>query len=471
MPENDPASRWRAAAPVLHSESDLLDAVFERSVQDLVALRIHKRLRDEDLDLPAAGLPWFLSIFGRDTLITAYQSVCFGPRLSRGALLMLALQQGQRVDDFRDEEPGKILHEIRNGELTQLGTLPYSPYYGTSDATQLWLILLSEYWRWTRDDGLVRELRDNAYAALRWIDRYGDRDGDGYVEYQTRSTRGLGNHCWRDSWDGVQFSDGTIPPLPIATCEIQGYTYDAKLRMAELADGPLADPALAQRLRSQAQQLRERFNRDFWIERRGGYYAIGLDGDKRQIDTMTSNMGQLLWSGIVPPDRAGIVVRHLMSPGMFSDWGIRTTSKVDPAYNPIGYHMGTVWPHDNSLIAYGMARYGYRQEANRVIVAMIEAASYSENRLPEAFSGYERSFGRVPVPYPTACNPQAWASGAPLLFLRTMLGLEVRDGRIEVDADVPPEFGRVQLVGTNAFGKRWDIEANGRQSYVRLSAE
>jgi len=470
-PENDPASRWRAAAPVLHSESDLLDAVFERSVQDLVALRIHKRLGDQDLDLPAAGLPWFLSIFGRDTLITAYQSVCFGPRLSRGALLMLALQQGQRVDDFRDEEPGKILHEIRNGELTQLGTMPYSPYYGTSDATQLWLILLSEYWRWTRDDGLVRELRDNAYAALCWIDRYGDRDGDGYVEYQTRSARGLGNHCWRDSWDGVQFSDGTIPPLPIATCEIQGYSYDAKLRMAELADGPLADPALAQRLRSQAQQLRERFNRDFWIERRGGYYAIGLDGDKRQIDTMTSNMGQLLWSGIVPPERAGVVVGHLMSPDMFSDWGIRTTSKGDPAYNPIGYHMGTVWPHDNSLIAYGMARYGYRQEANRILVAMTEAASHSENRLPEAFSGYERSFGRVPVPYPTACNPQAWASGAPLLFLRTVLGLEVHDGRIEVDADVPREFGRVQVVGTNAFGKRWDIEANGRKSYIRLSAE
>ena len=469
--ETDPASRWRAVAPVLHSESDLLDAVYERSVHDLVALRIKKQLRGEEVHLPAAGLPWFLSIFGRDTLITAYQSVCFGPRLSRGALLMLAQLQGQRVDEFRDEEPGKILHEIRNGELTQLGIMPHSPYYGTSDATQLWLILLSEYWRWTRDDALARELRDNAYAALHWIDQYGDRDGDGYVEYQTRSPRGLGNHCWRDSWDGVHYSDGTIPPLPIATCEIQGYTYDAKLRMAELADGPLADPGLAKRLRDQAQQLRDAFNRDFWIERRGGYYALGLDGDKRQIDAMTSNMGHLLWSGIVPPDRASTVVGHLMSPDMFSEWGIRTTSKGDLTYNPIGYHMGTVWPHDNSLIAYGMAKYGYRKEANRIILAMIEAASHSDNRLPEAFSGYERSFGRVPVPYPTACNPQAWASGAPLLFLRTVLGLEARDGRIEVDADVPREFGRIKLVGTNAFGKRWDIEANGHQSYVRLAGE
>jgi glycogen debranching enzyme len=257
--------------------------------------------------------------------------------------------------------------------------------------------------------------------------------------------------------------------LPIATCEIQGYTYDAKLRLAELADGPFQDPALASLLRAQAGELRERFNRDFWIDERGGYYALGLDGDKRRIDSMTSNMGQLLWSGIVPGDRAGIVARQLMSPAMFSGWGVRTTSTADRAFNPIGYHMGTVWPHDNSLIAHGLARYGFRQEANRIALAMLQAAEYTRHRLPEAFSGYDRSIGRIPVRYPTACNPQAWASGAPLLLLRTMLGLDTRDRELILDPDIPEEIGQIKLTGTNAFGNRWNVEAIGTRSHVRLA--
>ncbi|WP_346120891.1 amylo-alpha-1,6-glucosidase [Micromonospora coerulea] len=409
-------------------------------------------------------------MFGRDSLITAYQTICFGPRLTRGALRTLARYQGDEVDDFRDEEPGKIIHEVRTGELTRLGIKPYDPYYGTADATQLWLILLSEYWRWTRDDELVRDLRDNVHAALRWIDQYGDRDRDGYVEYATRSPQGLGNQCWRDSWDGVQFADGTIPVLPIATCELQGYTYDAKLRIAELADsGPLNDPALAQRLLAEAEELRARFNRDFWIEDRGGYYAIGLDGDKRKIDSMTSNMGHLLWSGIVPEDRAAIVARQLMSDEMFSGWGVRTVSTADRGYNPIGYHMGTVWPHDNSLIAHGLARYGYRHEANRITTAMLDAAQCSNFRLPEVFSGYERTFSRIPVRYPTACDPQAWASGAPLLFLRTMMGLDARDGQLVLDPALPEGYGRMLLAGTNAFGKRWDIEISEGLTDIRAA--
>jgi glycogen debranching enzyme len=465
----DPATLWRITLPTLRTDFDLLRDVYDMSARGLIALRIEKCTRGQHVVLPAAGLPWFLTLFGRDTLISAYQTVCFGPNLSKGALLSLADLQGRRVDDFADEEPGKILHEVRNGELVRLGVKPHSPYFGTADATQLWLILLSEHWRWTGDDEFVRGLRDNAYAALRWIDEYGDRDGDGYVEYATRSPQGLGNQCWRDSWDGVQFADGTIPVLPIATCEIQGYTYDAKLRLAELADGPLGDPALAQRLRAQADDLYERFNRDFWIDRRGGYYAIGLDGDKRRIDSMTSNMGQLLWSGIVPPERAATVTRQLMSEQMFSGWGIRTTSTADRGYNPIGYHMGTVWPHDNSLIVYGMARYGFRQEANQIILAMLQAARVANLLLPEAISGYDRSFGHLPVPYPTACRPQAWATGAPALFVRTMLGLEARDEKLTLDPCVPTEVGRIQLTGTNAFGKKWDIEATGTQSHVRLA--
>jgi glycogen debranching enzyme len=465
----DPCAEWRADLPILHSDSELLRDVIAKSIQDVHALRLEKRPGGRLVMLPAAGLPWFLSVFGRDTLITAYQTLSFGPNLTRGALLRLAGHQGRVVDDFTDQEPGKIMHEVRNGELTRLGLMPYNPYYGTIDATQLWLILLSAYWRWTGDDELVRSVRDNAYAALRWIDEYGDRDGDGYVEYATRSSQGLGNQCWRDSWDGVQFANGTIPVLPIAICEAQGYTYDAKLRMAQLADGPLDEPGLAADLRAQAAELYHRFNRDYWIDERGGYYAIGLDGDKRQIDSMTSNMGQLLWSGIVPPERAATVTRQLMSEQMFSGWGVRTTSTDDHGYSPIGYHMGTVWPHDNSLIALGLARYGFRVEANRIIMAMLEAAKFFQHRLPEAISGYDRRFGRVPVAYPTACSPQAWASGAPILFLRTMLGLDARDGELVVNPDIPPAIGRIRLTGANAFGRRWQVEATGSQGHVHLA--
>ena len=465
----DPAKVWQVDCPTQDLDSDLLHDVLEKSKMDLVALRIQKTMGDVSIVLPAAGLPWFLTVFGRDSLITAYQSVSFGQRLAHGTIQSLAAHQGTKLDDFRDEEPGKILHEVRSGELTRTGLKPHNPYFGTSDATQLWLILLSEYWRWTLDDGFVRELRDNVYAALRWIDHYGDQDDDGYVEYATRSPQGLGNHCWRDSWDGIAYSDGTIPVLPIATCEIQGYTYDAKVRLAELADGPLQDPELAKKLRSQAHELREQFNRDFWISERGGYYALGLDGDKRPIDSMTSNMGQLLWSGIVPPDRARIICDHLMSDQMFSGWGIRTTSTADRCYNPIGYHLGTVWPHDNSLIAHGLARYGFHEEATRVIVAMMQAASYSEFRLPEAFSGYDRSYGRKPVPYPTACSPQAWSSAAPFLFLRTLLGLEARNGELTMRPCLPDDLGRVRLSRLKVFGKRWNVEATGCEAHVRLA--
>ncbi|NJC68282.1 amylo-alpha-1,6-glucosidase [Planosporangium thailandense] len=465
----DPITEWRRNVARVESDCHELELIYDTTRRDLAALRIPTRAGDERAVLPAAGLPWFLTLFGRDTIITAYQTLTVGPSLARGALVELAAFQGTECNDFKDEEPGKILHEVRTGELTQLGLRPHNPYYGTADATPLWLILLSEYWRWTGDDALVRELRDNVQAALDWIDLHGDRDGDGYVEYQTRSPQGLGNQCWRDSWDGVLYSDGTMPPLPIATCEIQGYVYDAKLRVAELADGPLGNPALARALREEAEQLRIRFNEDFWIDKRGGYYALGLDGDKRPIDSMTSDMGHLLWSGIVPDDRAGIVVGQLMSDQMFSDWGIRTLATTDKAYCPIGYHRGTVWPHDNSLIAMGMLRYGHRDAANRLSMAQINAACISGNRLPEAFSGYSRAYAEFPVPYPTACNPQAWASGAPLLYLRSMLGLEPVDREVTLNPDVPDEIGRIAIKGLKAFGTRWDVEAIGRKCHVRLA--
>jgi glycogen debranching enzyme len=465
----DPVTEWRDNLARFSSDSHEIEEILATTVRDLATLRIMMRVCGEDVMLPAAGLPWFLTLFGRDTIITAYQSLTIGAALAKGALIALAAYQGTEGNDFTDEEPGKILHEMRTGELTQLGLRPHNPYYGTADATPLWLILLSEYWRWTADDELVQQLHENALAALNWIDLHGDRDGDGYVEYQTRSPEGLGNQCWRDSWDGVLYSDGSMPPLPIATCEIQGYVYDAKIRLAELADGPLHEPALATQLRDEAEQLRTRFNEDFWIDRRGGYYALGLDGDKRRIDSMTSDMGHLLWSGIVPEDRAGIIVDHLMSDQLFSGWGIRTMATSDKAYCPIGYHRGTVWPHDNSLIAAGMTRYGYRGEANRLAVALADAASHSDHRLPEAFSGYPRDETGFPIPYPTACNPQAWASGAPLLIKRAMLGLEPRAGQLTIDPDIPEAVGRIKMTGLQAFGTRWDIEAVGRKGYVRLA--
>jgi len=468
---DDRVSQWLQQMPKLDSDSHTVSRVVARSARDLVALRVEAKVGDEVIMLPAAGLPWFLTLFGRDTLLTAYQTVSFGPALAKGALLALAHFQGTERNDFKDEEPGKILHEIRTGELTQLGLKPHSPYYGTADATILWLILLSEYWRWTGDDDFVRSLGDNARAALRWIDEFGDRDGDGYVEYQTRSPQGLGNQCWRDSWDGVQYADGTIPVLPIATCEIQGYVYDAKRRVAELADGPLEDAELGERLRGEAETLHRRFNDDFWIADRGGYYAIGLDGDKRKIDSLTSNIGHLLWSGIVPEDRAAVVARQLMSDGLFSGWGIRTLSTGDTSFNPIGYHLGTVWPHDSSIVALGLTRYGFRDEANRIALALLEAAEYSDYRLPEAFSGYSRDVARFPIPYPTACSPQAWATGAPLLLLRAMLGLEAKDRRVTLDPNLPDEVGRVSIGGLRAFGTRWDVEAVGRNGYVRLAKD
>ncbi|MGW0218483.1 amylo-alpha-1,6-glucosidase [Micromonospora chokoriensis] len=464
----DPLKRWTADRAVLRSDNRSLERAIEQSRADIAALRLDLEVKGQRIMLPGAGLPWFLTVFGRDTLITAYQTLVAGPALAKGALLALARLQGDRCDDFTDEEPGKILHEVRSGELTRNGVKPYGPYYGTADATQLWLILLSEYWRWTGDDETVRHLRDNALAALRWIDDYGDRDGDGYVEYATRSPEGLGNQCWRDSPDGVCFADGRIPALPLATCDLQGYTYDAKLRLAELFDGPLENPVLARRLRDEAGTLYERFNRDFWMDERGGYYAVALDGDKNPVDAKTSNMGHLLWSGIVPRERADAVVRQLMSPDMFSGWGIRTLSREETSYNALGYHLGTVWPHDNSIAVLGLARYGYRAEANRISLALFDAAEQFGHRLPEALSGFPRDRLLFPVPYPTACSPQAWAAGTPLALVRAMLGINPAGGRLVLDPDIPEEIGRIAAERVRAFGQEWGLEAVGRSGHLRL---
>jgi glycogen debranching enzyme len=470
QPFEGPLAHWLAETPRFESDSPLFKSVLDKSVVDLASLRISGEIEGESYVMPAAGLPWFMTLFGRDTLITSLQTLPVGPELARGALHLLGEEQGDKVDDFRDEEPGRILHEVRNGELTVLGEKPHSPYYGASDTTPLWLVLLDDYWRFTGDDTFVRDRWNKVLAALNWIDRYGDRDGDGYIEYGTRSSQGLGNQCWKDSWDGIQFSDGHIPFLPIATVELQGYVYDAKLRVANMAKKLANDAALADRLVSEAAALYDRVNRDFWSDARGGYYIVGLDADKKPIDSMTSNMGHLLWSRIVPKERAGIIAGHLMAGYMFSGWGVRTISTQDHGYNPIGYHCGTIWPHDNAIIATGLARYGFRDEANRIALAQLEAASFSDYRLPEAFAGFERSISRFPVPYPTACSPQAWATGAPFEFLRMMLGSSIRDGKPSIDPYIPAELGRIKVTRVHALGKLWDIEAQGTKGTVRPSA-
>jgi len=435
--------QWMAQAPTLETDNDVLRHTYLQSLIDLAALRF-RPLKSLSYSLPAAGLPWFMALFGRDSLITAYQALPFQPHLARTTLEALTAWQAKDVDDFRDAEPGKILHELRLGELTMLGERPHSPYYGTHDATPLFLILLDEYQRWTGDDLLVLSLKPAAMNALQWIEQHGDRDGDGYLEYQTRSKEGLVNQCWKDSWNSILFKDGTVAKGPIATCEIQGYAYDARVRMARLAREVWDDPQLADRLDRDAAALRERFNRDYWIEARG-YYALALDGEKRQVDAMSSNVGHLLWSGIVPNDRAALMAKRLMSPEMFTGWGIRTMSASDAGYNPIEYHDGTVWPHDTAFVAEGMRRYGHREQASHLALMLIQAAEAFEYRLPEVFAGFARDETGEPVEYPTASRPQAWAAGAPLLALRTALGLDVVDGTLRIDPHLSQGWGRVRL--------------------------
>jgi len=444
---------WVAGAPRLVASWDPLNKIYRRSLVDLAALRFETGITPGAL--PAAGLPWFMAVFGRDSLLTSFQSLAFVPELTAATLRALAIVQARKEDPFRDSEPGKILHEIRLGEMTAFEARPQSPYYGAADSTMLFLILLEEYARWTGDNDIVRELEREARAALAWIDNYGDRDKDGYVEYERRMDTGLDNQCWKDSWDSIAFADGTLAPTPRATCELQGYVYDAKHRCARLAREIWDDPALADRLDKEAEELKQRFNRDFWIPERN-FFALALDGQKRKVDSLTSNIGHLLWSGIADEEKADKCVKHLMSDELFSGWGIRTMASSEGSYNPIGYHVGTVWPHDSSFIAWGLRRYGYRAEAARICRAILEAADLFDGRLPEAFGGYPRSKTGYPVEYPTACSPQAWATGAPLLVLRTLLGLDSDGKHLILDPAIPEPLGRIELLNIPGVWGRMD---------------
>jgi glycogen debranching enzyme len=449
---------WLAAAPRLDTDWFELRQVYKRSLIDLAALRFYPE-SVPDSSLPAAGLPWFMALIGRDSLITSYQAIPFVPELARTTLLALGAHQATGFDDFRDAEPGKILHELRHGELAQFGERPHSPYYGSADATPLFLVVLDEYERWTGDTETVRHLEGAARAAVEWMERHGDSDGDGYIEYQTRNPKtGLVNQCWKDSGNSIVHPDGRLATLPRACCEIQGYAYDARVRAARLAREVWGDPAFAERLEQDAAALRDRFDRDFWLPDLG-FYALALDGDKKPVGTLTSNMGHLLWSGIVADERVEAVVAQLTGEAMYSGWGVRTLGTGQPVYSPIEYHNGTVWPHDTALIALGLARYGRRAEANKLVVALMDAAGHFAFRLPEAFAGYPREQTLVPVEYPSACSPQAWATGAPLLFLRIMLGLEPTANGLTVRPHLPAEVNRLLLRGVPGRWGRADAVA------------
>jgi glycogen debranching enzyme len=452
---------WVGDAPKLECDWDPLKRTYTRSLVDLAALRFSP-LSAQGRSLPAAGLPWFMTMFGRDSIFTSLQALPFTPELAATTLRELGARQGARVDDFRDEDPGRIPHELRYGELTAFEERPHSPYYGSADATSLFVVLLDEYERWTGDRKLVRELEFEARAALRWIDDYADLMGNGYVSYRRRNEQtGLENQCWKDSWDSISYHDGRLPGFPRATCELQGYAYDAKVRGARLARSIWKDSALAEALETQAADLKRRFNRDFWVED-GEYFALALDEDGNQVDALASNNGHLLWSGIVDKSKAKAVAAHLMGPALFSGWGVRTLAEGEGRFNPIGYHVGTVWPFDNSFIAWGLRRYGFREEAARIAAGILDAADFFDGRLPEAFGGYARSVTRYPVQYPTACSPQAWSTGAPLLLLRTMLGLEPIDDHLIVDPALPQGIGRLELLDIRGRWGRIDAFGRGR---------
>jgi glycogen debranching enzyme len=366
--------------------------------------------------------------------------------------------QAEHEDPNIDAEPGKIVHEVRHGKAAEEW---FAAYYGTIDATPLYLILLSEVWRWTDDAALVRDLRGPALRALEWIDRYGDRDGDGFLEYERRTERGLENQSWKDSGDSQRFSDGRIAEPPIVPAEVQGYVYDAKLRTAELARLVWRDRELADRLVREAEELKARFDDAFWIEARGGYYALALDGKKRQVDALCSNIGHLLWSGIVPAERVDAVVDNLMGPELWSGWGVRTMSAADHAYNPLSYHNGSVWPHDNSLIAWGLARHERWAETQRIVRRLFSVARHFRYQLPEVFAGLGRSETPFPIDYPTAARPQAWAAAAPVLLLRVLLGLEPDREHQTLNSMAPSELpswvGSLRLSGVRAFERHWDV--------------
>jgi glycogen debranching enzyme len=461
-----PAGRmrhWQARVPEVETDHDVLAQSLRRSREDLGALRIFD---DQFPDLPviAAGAPWFMTLFGRDSLLTAWMALIADASLAHGVLETLARLQGTMEVPDTEEQPGRILHEIRFGRSRDGDLDGGEVYYGSVDATPLFVMLLGELRRWDSADELVDRLLPHADRALEWISGYGDVDGDGFVEYQRRTETGLSNQGWKDSWDAIRHADGQLARPPIALCEVQGYVYAAYIARAHLA-AEAGDAAGQERWTACARELYQRFNEQFWVEELGTY-ALGLDADKRPIATVASNVGHCLWTGIVDPDRAGRVADRLLAPDMFNGWGVRTLAASMAAYNPVSYHNGSVWPHDNALCAAGLSRYGFADHANRIIVGQLDVAAARQGRLPELFAGFDRSELSVPAVYPASCSPQAWASGAPLLWLRTMLRLDpwATRGEVWLRPRLPPTIRRLHVAGIRVGDQRITVDVGERVS-------
>jgi len=453
-------AKWRRQVPHVETDDEALGAVLARSAEDLGALRIF------DPDFPervvlAAGAPWFMTVFGRDSLITSWMALIVDPDLALGVLQTLARFQGKDIDPRSEEQPGRILHEMRFGEAPSLSLGGGSIYYGTADATPLFVMLLGELRRWGLAREAVEELLPNAERALEWIERFGDADGDGYVEYHRATDRGLANQGWKDSWDGIRYADGRVAEAPIALAEVQAYVYGAYLARAHFAREQ-GDEGTYDRYRAKAAGLKADFNRDFWCEEKG-WFAVGLDADKHRIDSLTSNMGHCLWTGIVDEEKAAIVADRLLSKQMFSGWGVRTLGTDMGGYNPISYHCGSVWPHDTAIVAAGLARYGFMDHTQRLITALLAAATQLGGRLPELFSGLGPEDFPSPVAYPTSCSPQAWSAASPLLCLRTMLRLDpwVPYGKTWLAPVLLPGMQRLKVEGIPLGGARVTVEVDG----------
>jgi glycogen debranching enzyme len=430
--------QWKRESTHIESDNGFFNTVLERSLTDVRMLWNH----GSNAEYPAAGTPWYDTLFGRDTAIVGLQTLSLKPSIARNCLVALSRWQGRKLDTWRDEEPGKILHELRVGEMTRSGALPFSPYFGSIDSTPLFLLLAGEYFQWTNDVALLTQLEHNLRAGLRWLKDYGDTNGDGLIDYEKRSNKGLVNQGWKDSWDALMHADGSPLAPPITLIEVQAYVYGALDKLAPVFVA-LGDAETAEDLLRQADVLLERLNRQMWTP--DGIYALALDGQGRQAASIASNAGQALWGGVATANQAVQVVRRLMEPDMFSGWGVRTLSAASPCFNPQGYHVGTVWPHDNSIIAMGFKRYGFESELNRLVTALFDAAkAFPYYRLPELFGGTARSGHHSPVPYPVACRPQAWAAGAFPLMAQAILGLcpDAPNARLRIVRPVLPGWVR-----------------------------
>lgn len=457
---------WVLKIPVLKMGNRSIERTLRRSYDDLGALRIEDP-NHPDRIVVAAGAPWFMTLFGRDSLWASLMALPVDPSLAFGTLQTLADRQGRVVDPMSEEEPGKILHEVRLGVSSGLALGGKSAYYGSVDATPLFVALLGEVSRWGFAPETVAALLPYADRALEWIREYGDKDGDGFVEYERLNDRGLINQGWKDSWDGISFADGRLAEPPIALCEVQAYVYSAYLARSWMAHDS-GHATLAAELRDRASRLKRQFNEQFWMPDRG-YYAIALDRRKRQVDACASNMGHCLWNGIIDEDKAPSVVEHLMSPEMFSGWGVRTLASDMGAYNPASYHNGSVWPHDNAIIQAGLLRYGFVQEAQRISTALLEAADYSDGRLPELFCGFSRGRFAAPVPYPTACSPQAWAATTPIQLIKSLMGYsaDVPLGRLWLNPVLPESYGDLHISNAPMAGGRITIDISGSTASIQ----